>query len=246
MTHARPAAFTLLETLLTLALLLVVVTLCGGFAFEARRVRHAVLEEVDTIAASRLFMERITSDLRCAAADPAVTFEGNEQGLRFATAALPPPGVWSTSQSLGDPPPAPVQDLRVVEYRLLYDESSGEPLAFALARRVVPAAVNPDDGGESPFADAQSDRLCFLMCRYWDGSQWLPQWRDVHPPRAVEISLGRQPLPPQTLPTDYPHETYRRVVALGTFAAPVAADTDAAADDAAAPAPPPTPQEATP
>jgi hypothetical protein len=72
------------------------------------------------------------------------------------------------------------------------------------------------------------------MCRNWDGSQWLAQWSDVHPPRAVEISLGRQPLPPQTLPTDYPHEMFRRVVALTTYAAPPT-DTDAPAPDTALP-----------
>lgn len=220
--------FTLLETLLTLALLLVIVGLCVGFTREARAVRAAVLEEVEAVGAARLIMDRLTAELRAAVSQPGLALEGRSDAVRFACSTLPPPSVWASGAGLAEPAPAPVQDVRYVRYGLVYDDSGGEPVPVGVERRVEPAlpvtVVEPGDANTS----SMTAHLRFVSFRYWDGTQWLETWSAEALPPAVEIRLGLEPLPVETGAMDYPHEYFRRVVAVplgrASGAGPAAAD----------------------
>lgn len=43
---------------------------------------------------------------------------------------------------------------------------------------------------------------------------WQETWAGPGLPQAVEVSLGTEPLPPDTAPEDYPYELFRRVIYL--------------------------------
>ena len=61
-------------------------------------------------------------------------------------------------------------------------------------------------------------QIQFLRFRYWDGSTWSETWSAPDLPIGVEVSLGGEPLPPESTAEEYPFELYRRVIYLPNHA----------------------------
>ncbi|MCD6303547.1 MAG: hypothetical protein J7M21_01125, partial [Planctomycetes bacterium] len=54
---------------------------------------------------------------------------------------------------------------------------------------------------------------------------WTDCWQDSSLPLAVEVVIGRQPLPEDVEPQDYPYEVFRRVIYVPAGQQPAGATT---------------------
>ncbi len=203
----NPQAFTLLETILALALMLALVGSVLGFYRYAGRVRENLFEDVDVIAAERQVMERMTAELRSAMVYPFIQegLRGDEQSMRFITAALPGPAAWAAPEGTDSPPPAE-HDLRWVDYSLrIVEDEYGEPYVAGLQRdeQRILLAEDVEQEQQEPTAVVLSGRIRFLRLEYHDGGQWLPTWSRPELPRAVRITLGEAPLEEGFEPSEY-------------------------------------------
>lgn len=102
--------------------------------------------------------------------------------------------------------------------------------APAASRRLTPAAVTPvieairfvrfryrGASSSSPEANPRPKGRSSAMGASLE--DWQETWTGPGLPQAVEVSLGTEPLPPDTAPEDYPHEVFRRVIYLPSHAA---------------------------
>ncbi len=212
MTRAR-RGMTLLEAILALGLALALVGGMVGFYREIVQARAAMMEQVEAVRARRHVMNRITDELRGALAQgPGV--RGSDTGIRFMTAGVPGPAAWLELDATETPPP-PEQDLRLVGYRIRYEETEdGDVVAVGLERteQTLVEALVAEEGREIRAA-LVSESIKFLRVQYWDGEVWFPSPPEGMP-TGVEIALGAEPLPEETDPLDYPYEVVRRVIAL--------------------------------
>jgi hypothetical protein len=143
------------------------------------------------------------------------------------TAALPGQAAWSVTGITETPPPAQ-SDIRLVSYGLLTaEDEQGQLVIYGLdqqTQRLLNAKTDEqaqasEAGATADSGGVQSVLLLpaakFVRFRYWDGSQWQPQWQDQQTlPMAVEIALGEEPLPEGTEAAQYPYKLSTRVVYL--------------------------------
>jgi type II secretory pathway component PulJ len=212
---AGRAGLTLLELVLALTLTSALAGAVMGFYHQAASLRESLLDEADFVAAERALMDRMTGELRAARAhdNAGIALEGGEMELRFVTAALPGRAAWAVPRATEEPPPAE-QELRLVGFRLCEGEDeTGEPRICGLERTVQKrlTAQVAEEGGEIEVT-LLTDRVRFLRLRYWDGAAWITAWSGGDLPQAVEVTVGRRPLPPETGPEDYPYETFTRLI----------------------------------
>ena len=231
----RPAApatgFTLIEVVLAISIaagILVVVLL---FYHQTESLRARLLEETSRLAAMRVVMERLTTELATARlCEPrGQGLSGGAENLQFVKLSFPNP--WdrtnaSKTISTGS-------SLRIVSYSLLQstnkETESGllrseglltksASLSVNLPASNDPAAVLPA-GTTAPRNGSVASQIQFLRFRYWDGSTWTEAWNSSDLPMGVEVSLGKDPLPAEMTAEEYPFELYRRVIYLPNHAA---------------------------
>jgi type II secretory pathway pseudopilin PulG len=228
---APAAGFTLIEVVLAISIaagILVVVLL---FYHQTESLRSRLLEETSRLATMRLVMERLSAELSTARlCEPhGQGLSGGADNIQFVKLGFPNP--WdrtnaSSSFSSGSP-------LRVVSYSLLQDTNnqtesgllrSEEALAksFSISTNLLatndPSAALPV-GTAVPRKGSVASQIQFLRFRYWDGSTWSEAWSAPVLPMGVEVSLGRDPLPPELTADEYPFELFRRVIYLPNHAA---------------------------
>lgn len=214
--RAARRAFTLLEAVLALTLALSLVLVMLTFYKQATDVRAAVLDEALLVGEERAVMDLATQELRAAMAAPqaGIGVEGAIDQIRFATVALPGGSVWIVRRAAESDQLPPERDLQIVGYRLrIVEDDMGQPVVVGLERtcqRLLTAQV-AEEGVEIQ-ATLVSAGLKFLRLRYWDGTTWLESWGGNDLPQAVEICLGREPLPEGVEPLQYPYPLFRRVV----------------------------------
>ncbi|MFP3937274.1 MAG: hypothetical protein ACLFVW_02950 [Phycisphaerae bacterium] len=212
---ASRAGLTLLEVILALALTVGLAGAVMGFYHRSASLRDSLLEEVNFVAAERAFMDLITSELRSAekhgATDTAL--EGGEMRMQLVTHTLPGPAAWAAVNITEQATPAE-RELRLVGYRVCDSEDeTAQPTVCGIERteqRRLAAQVAEE--GEEISVELLTEDIRFLRLRYWDGSAWITAWSGSDLPVAVEVTLGRRPLPEDTTPEDYPYETFTRVV----------------------------------
>jgi len=210
--------FTLLEVVLAVSLSLGLLGAMFGFYQHAVRVRAAVLDEVERVAAFRSVMRLLTDELRSAFV---VRFlgqglEGTDLEMTLATVRLPSAAVW-LEQSLTETNPLPPErDLQIVGYRLRYVETEEGDIVVAGLERACQRILTAREAeeGEEIGIEFLTPYVKFLRLRYWDGTAWQEAWQGDDLPQAVEINLGEQPLPEDVEPVDYPYPVHRRVVAI--------------------------------
>jgi type II secretory pathway component PulJ len=224
------AGFTLIEVVLAISIaagILVVVLL---FYHQTESLRSRLLEETSRLATMRLVMERLNAELSTARLSQphGKGLSGGADNIQFVRLSFPAP--WdrtnaSSSFSTGAP-------LRVVSYSLLQNTNNAAESGMLRSEELlaegsststnVPAA---NDQGSSwlagtavPRNGSVASQIQFLRFRYWDGSTWSETWSAPNLPIGVEVSLGREPLPPESTADEYPFELYRRVIYLPTHA----------------------------
>ena len=207
--------FTLLEVTLALTLSIVLVGAMLGLYDHATSIRRSVIEHTERVTSVRIVMDRLTNELRGAMAYPFLNFgmEGGDVELKFITASLPGPAVWAVRKSTEDPIP-PETDLEMVGYRLrTHEDEEGLVVVDGLERtsQKILAAPTAEEGSEVD-AVLLAEHIKFLRLGYFDGEQWTNQWNEGGLPLAVEVTIGLEPLPEETVPQDYPFETFRRTV----------------------------------
>ncbi len=229
LTQRPQTAFTLVEVVLALWIALGILLVLLYFYHQATNLRSQALEQTERIAAARLVMDRITSDLRTFQPESewGRTFLGTSTSIEFVKTDVPSFAAWSGG-TLGRAD-YPATDLKVIKYRL-------EPLGLTnggglvrseeplVRKRTAPVAEQAASTNGLPVVEGPPviQELQFLQFRYWDGRAWLDAWSSARGPRAVEIRLAGEPLTNETTSVeaavdpevDSDVEVFRRVVCL--------------------------------
>jgi len=233
------SGFTLLEVVLAVTLALALMAAMLTFYKQAADVRAAVLGDVRLVSAERMTMDRLTEELRSAFVQRflGLGLEGGLSEMRFAALTFPGGAMWVEQNVTDVNPMAREADVQIVGYRLRYSEDEmGQVVVDGVERTCLrtPTARISEEGKEIQ-ATLLSPDIKFLRLRYWDGTTWAETWGGGTLPQAVEIVLGKEPLPEHVEPLEYPYPTFRRIVALPS--APKTATGTAAAAPAEAAAP---------
>lgn len=219
---ALQRAFTILEVVLAVTIAVGLLLVLLTFYSQASQVRQDVMTEAGRISVIRLVMDRLTSELRSIPSSDQIDAPlwGGEATIGFISATAPAPQrtAWNGSE-LGRLE-RPEFDLHQITYAVgdgLLDLGIFRTES-AWVEKPIAASATPEADTETESQSSSIKPLAvdveYLHFRYWDGTEWLPAWNQSSPPRAVEITLGVEPLPVDMLPEDYPYEVFRRVVAL--------------------------------
>lgn len=218
-------AFTLIEVILAIGIAIGILAVGLYFHSQATNLRAQLLLESDRISAIRLVMDRLTTELRNAFAQPQYGFMGDATSLRFVTAEAPSPAAAHAFALRA----APRADLRLVTYGLSKNIEGTNQLVTGLARTEElllerPGAPNAlatpltADSTNAPAMGVEllTDAIRFLRVWYWDGYGWSATWDSDQLPRGVEVTLGAEALAADASPADYAGEFFRRVIYLPT------------------------------
>jgi type II secretory pathway pseudopilin PulG len=236
----RRAAFTLVEVVLAILIISGIMTVLLYFYHRSVQVRQAALEETEFLSTSRMLLEQISTELRTARAveDQFIAMEGTSNTISFVCTSIPQMSRWivSTNETVALPP---ATDLKRVTYRLLSETNlfarngidRAEELLLGGAFTAGTNAtefVSPADTNLTAEADTNllttnqlartptllTERLHFLNFRYWAGTNWIDSWSGMDLPSGVEVTVGRDPMPPEASAEGYPFEFFRRVIYL--------------------------------
>jgi type II secretion system protein J len=169
--------FTLLETLVALALAAVVLTALYGAVARASVARERATEKAERVSTARTLLLRLASEL-----EAATTLTGLGSEERFVVGAAPPDAPsWSILRfATRDGRRAAADEVRLVAYRVV---GSG-----VLERRETLRFPPPDAREPDGLTVLEGVRIFRVRC--FDGSAWRDQWTVPVLPRAVEIAIG--------------------------------------------------------
>ena len=109
--------FTLLEMVLGISLASGLLLAVFAIHHQAEQIRQGVEAELDTIAAARLFLDRITFELQAAARDRGfdMDLDGRHHSIEFLTTTMPPPSAWAETSWVSSLTfaPNPAHDRRI-------------------------------------------------------------------------------------------------------------------------------------
>ena len=209
---------TLLEVVLAVTISVGLMGSVLGFYHHALDVRESLERKIQAVESTRRAMERITDELRSAIGDPTIGIglEGLADELTFVCVNLPGPGTWAIRTGDEEPVP-PSHDLAIVGYRLRIEEEdqSGETVVAGLERtvqRILTMRVTEEE--QDIGTSLLGPDIAFVGFRYWDDGTWVETWSGSDLPRAIEITLGTEPLDEGDDPEEYQYEVFRRVVYL--------------------------------
>jgi prepilin-type N-terminal cleavage/methylation domain-containing protein len=152
--------FTLIETLLALAITAVVVAAVGGVVRRAAEGRAAVDQRVEALAGGRLLLGLLADEIEASVPGSfAVEVGESDPGILLALTTSTPDGV-------------PI----AVRYRL-----DGE--------RLLRGTRSPFASGDPPAGEPVLDGVTTLAVDCFDGKGWAPSWRSKRPPEAVALRL---------------------------------------------------------
>jgi type II secretory pathway component PulJ len=235
--RAATRGFTLLEVLLAIGIAIGLLVVALYFYSQTTELRTQLLAESEKTTAVRLVMDRVTADLRCAYGtfSSGSGVSGDSSSLQIVKTELSAPSAWRGGK-LGRAA-APETDLKIVNYSAASSVEGTNTVVSGFVRSEAPlvqerqqalaerraneviVTVEPEPGAEAesaskPGPEPLTDAIRFVHFRYWDGSAWQDSWSKSGLPKGVEVSLGAEPLPENTLPEDYPYEVFRRVICL--------------------------------
>lgn len=214
--HSR--AFTLLEVLIAVSLVVGLMASVLVFYRYAIDTRTMVIDQAESVTARRMVMDRITSELRAAVAAPSNSLQplsGTTSTLVIPTAGSLPRSIWRVDHEAESPPPVGVSDVSVVNYSIRsHTDDDGKVVVEGLDRGVGSAVVASSDDSTIPPPPPFATRVKFVRFRYYDGATWAESWGGGSLPQAVEVSLGLDPLPEGVEPSEYSSPVSRRVIAL--------------------------------
>ena len=234
----RRNGFTLLEVILALSIAIGLLVVALYFYQQAAELRTQLLQESERLSTVRLLLDRITTDLRTAYAQPQQGFTGNATSMRFIRTDVLSRMAWMASLPGRS---APVEtDLKIVSYGITTGVEGTNQVVGGITRveqaliektgrkekqkleEVIPAPDVPAAGSNvvdsaatsKPAVEPLTDALHFVSFWYWDGAEWSETWDSPDLPRGVEVTLGAEPLPAGLDPLEYPFEIFQRVIYL--------------------------------
>lgn len=224
----RRRAFTLLEVLLAVGIAGALLAVALFFYRQATTFRDGVLDEMARLGAARQLMSRLASELTCLAPE-AGSLRGTASEIEFAFAAIraageSDAGLHQVRYALPEPAPDAEPDaapprLQRRETSLTpsepADEATGEANLVTFGSLLSESEEPPPPAGQAPIPE-----VGFFQLRYWDGDEWQESWDATEPPLGIEVTLGFQPPEEDAWPEDYPHEVFRRLIALPVMGAP--------------------------
>jgi general secretion pathway protein J len=232
MNHPRrsSAGFTLVEMVLAIGIAVGILMVALYFYQQSSRLRAHILEESERLSAARLLLDRLTTDLRSALAQPVEAFQGDATSLRFVKAGLS-----------GRSSRAGVSDLQLVTYATTMAREgtnvvvtgvsrTEEPLSVrsksavtnvtaASSATMVAAAVFNSTENSNSVSQTQgpaplTDLVRYLSFSYWDGTGWVAQWSSRELPLGVTVTLAFDAVPEGLEAEDTDTEIFRRVIDL--------------------------------
>jgi len=236
----RHNAFTLLEVVLAIGLVLVVAGGAMQFYRYVARSRRSILAHAEFSRTVRLVMDRMTAELQSLRVDPVLqaVLVWDSEEIQFTTVTLPGPAAWVVADRTEEAIP-PTHDMRLVTYGLQIEQNEdGELENHGLKRVSRTVLAIPDEDAEAEDAELQGASteilaagIKFLHLRYYTGDEladegemaagvvddgWVDAWNRRQLPAAIEITLGTEPIDEDMDVDAYldTHETYRRVVFL--------------------------------
>lgn len=214
-------AFTLIEVILAVVIAAGLLVVAISYYQSAAELRERLLEESNQLSTMRLMMDRVSSDLRTALAEPRQGFTGGSDFMRFVHAGSPTPG------NLAD------GALKLVNYGVVTNAEGTNVAVIGFNRLEEPlvekrvAATNQEaisfNGGMDPMAtttnavvvaavEPMTRAIRFVQFRYFSGSEWLDAWDAADLPLGVEVTFGAKPASPEG--EEYSGELFRRVIAV--------------------------------
>lgn len=247
-------AFTLLEVVLAVVIATGMLAVVFYFYHQAAELRTQVLGESTRVTAARLILERLTSELRTAlpGTDLHSGLWGSSNQLEFVRLVAPvtsSPGANTNEVAL---PLSPT--LKKIQYRLNSspDETDNavllrleEPLISAQERAITNETTSVAELEPTPKGLLLTREFQFVCFRYWNGTAWQDSWSADALPLGIEVKLGVESLPPETMPEDYPFDQFRRIISL-PLAVPTPPSRDETAPEASLIAPGEIPAGASP
>lgn len=245
--HGSQGAFTLIEVILAIGLATALLLVALTFYQQAANLRTQILRSSQDLAAIRLTLDQIASDLRAATPVPSVSFIGGPNSVEFARMAPPSTKPLSTNGIFAAP------SLQRLTISTLTSQDGTNLSVRGISRSEAPlfrppppesipstnsflnplqnSAPTPRDTTNAPPEPQNrplTEAIRFLNLRYWNGSAWQDSWFAPAPPPGIEITLGADPIPDDATPENYPYERFRRVVLIpsGRAADPALSDTN--------------------
>jgi type II secretory pathway pseudopilin PulG len=241
MTVVRPSArrigaFTLIEMILAIGIIVGLLIVAMLFYRQATELRGQILQESERCATIRLLLDRMTADLRSAVpkSGGGHEFLGDTGSLSFTrTTLVVPPTAKAGARE------RPSGDLMRVSFATVQGNEGTNTSVIGFDRREEPlglprlldtlppassstnlsfiplgAGLDSTNRLSGPLPEPLTDLIRFAHFRYWDGAGWREGWTNATPPPGVEIVLGVDPLPADANADEYPYEQFRRVVFL--------------------------------
>lgn len=215
-------AFTLMEVLLALVIVVGFVGAMFGLYWHGLDVRdqtHALLDEV---TAQRLLLRQICGELETAMVYPFLQFglSGQAEQAEWITCRLPGPGAWIPADVM-EAPRVPESDIQIVGYRLrMGEDENGEPVVQGVERTLqtvlAPEITEEGEGEDSAAVQVRlmTSQVRLLRFEYYDGTTWSEAWSQTDLPRAVKVTLGADAFDPERPLTEYTGETMSRIVCI--------------------------------
>lgn len=199
------SALTLLEVLISIAL---VAMLLGGamtFFWQTVEVRRQVGERIDRTQLARQVLARMAEELRSCVGFEQVGFPmeqrlvGDRRSINFLTSALPGRHQYMFYRESDELPPAQ-HDLTLVTYWLWVDaenlDANGQPIVGGILRterKTLNQFVVDEEDPLEQRTDLWSPELGYLEFRYFDGVEWDTKWDITEGnslPQLVQITVG--------------------------------------------------------
>jgi prepilin-type N-terminal cleavage/methylation domain-containing protein len=204
-----PKGLTLLEVLISLALMSILVGALLTFYFQSIEIRRAATRIADRTEIARQVLDRMASELRGCFGVNQFGFPveqrivGARRSIQFLTAVLPAKDQYQFFGEFDQLPPGQ-HDLRQVGYRLWCDPENqteaGEPIVNGIVRtekKTLNQFLVDEQDPEQLRSDIWSPELVYLEFRYFDGVEWATKWEvaEGNPlPHLIQITVGFEPI----------------------------------------------------
>lgn len=228
----RKGGFTLLEVVLAVGIAIGIFLVGIYFYNQAANLRVELMKEADRVSTCRMLMEKISSDLRSARRHDWYGFTGTSNSIEFVKSDAVRFPLNTNSAFI------PSTDLKKIRYDLAGNLDGTNAVVLGLNRSetlllefsTVSSSTNSSilltNSAMAPLPEPLTDAVRFLHFRFWDETKWVETWDHIAPPKAVEISMGSDPLTEDLALETYPFEIFRRVILIPTGeSAPVVTDS---------------------
>lgn len=223
----------MVEVVLAIAIAIGILTVALYFHHQSAQLRGQLIDQSEQIAATRLLMERLTTDLRTAYSQPQVPFVGSNTFLRFARLNVSSSSLGNSSNQLTS---ALGSDVTVVSYEvgsalkgtnlvITGIHRAEQPFQNFASAQISERLVGTNTVVMEGFTQTNrvrrpiTDRVHYLSFGYWDGFGWRERWSSSRLPQAVRITLGWSALAEGASEAEYGGELFRRVVVLPGYGA---------------------------